>query len=634
MNQAAAPVREQVEVEQLRMVWTHVRLGVLVATGFAVVLALALRGVVASTALVDGWLVLKVGISVFRVLQGLRFAARASPGRHWPTWTLAALIVDGAVWGAAGLYVITTAPWPQASFFVAVLACLSCVATFGLQISARFTAGYAVPILAPAIIGLFLRDELFGQLGGIGLLLLLGLQLATAARTQARIEEGIQLRLQAESLAVEKAEALKLAMRQSSVRLQFLANISHELRTPLQGILGMARLLHPAMKDPVLTRRVDLIESSGTHLLSLINDLLDLSRIDAGSFMIRPERHDLNAQIEQLAGIYAMRCEEKGLSFEVHAPLPTPCWVMVDPARFKQVLHNLLGNAVKFTRHGGVSLHITRDEVNGLVHADVRDTGPGIPPAELERIFEAFQQSKEASAVHMAEGAGLGLTIARDLARAMGGDVTASSQPGLGTTLHFTCVLPGTTAPAPGAVTGTGPVPDKAASPQPSVAATSLPRHCLALLAEDNDINALVAMNFLEIIGVDTERVKDGAEALRQATRAERRPDIVLMDCQMPMMSGPEAARQIRVYECAQGLPRVPILALTATASDAERQDCLDAGMDDFLAKPCTLEDLSHAILHWTADDRLTRADAPQAPPRAAGPHAEPTAATARSTPP
>lgn len=612
---AASPLDEdQMEEEQLRMAWLHARLAIFMAAVFAMILAVALRGKIASPLLMDIWLVARVGTSLFRIGQGWVFIRQAHHGPGWTRGTLLALAVDGAIWGLAGLYVVLTAPWPLASFFSAVLACIACVATFGLQVSTRFTGSYVLPILAPTALGLFLRGELYGHLGGFGMLMLLGLQLATAIRTEQRARESLVLRLQAEALAQDKAEALKIATRQSAVRTQFLANISHELRTPLHGILGISRLLRTALsKEPALTRRVELIESSGTHLLSLINDLLDLSRIDAGQFLIRPERHDLAAQVEQVASIYAARCEDKGLRFILADHLPTPCWVMVDPARFRQVLHNLLGNAVKFTQEGSVTFTITRDTTTGIVRAEVRDTGPGIAQHDLSKVFEAFKQSDSSAMVQSTEGAGLGLTIARDIARAMKGDVMAYSAPGEGATLVFTAHMPATEAPAP-VTTPSG------AMAQTPHDVSGMSRHCLALLAEDNDINALVAMNFLEIIGVDTERVKDGSEAVREGLRSPQRPDIILMDCQMPVMNGHDATREIRSKEHAMGLNRVPIVALTATASDRERQDCLDAGMDDFLAKPCSLEDLSRVIAHWTGPGAitLTPAGAAAAPQREA----------------
>ncbi|MGE5451089.1 MAG: hybrid sensor histidine kinase/response regulator, partial [Acidobacteriota bacterium] len=512
--------------------------------------------------------------------------------------TLMALVVDAGVWGLAGLYVAVSAPWPLASFVIAVLACISCVATFGLQVSAIYTAGYTIPILAPTALGMVLRGEAVGELGGLGLVLLLGLQVATAMQSERRLMDSVRLRIQAEALAKEKEEALKTAMRQSAVKTQFLANMSHELRTPLHGILGMARLLRMNIQEPTLAQRIELIQSSGTHLLGLINDLLDISRIEAGQFMLRSERYDLCAQVAQLVGVYAMRAEDKGLSFDTDLQLPPNCWVQGDPARFRQVLHNLLGNALKFTPRGGIALSIQWDEATGLMRARVRDTGIGIGEEERDHIFKAFHQSEIGAGADSSEGVGLGLTIARDIARAMGGDVTADSHLGSGTTMTFTALLP--SAPADrGAEPSASSAPPAPASPLSTQSPAKAQRLGLVLMAEDNDINALVASNYLELIGTDTERVKDGQEAVRQALRTVQRPDLILMDCDMPVMSGYEATRMIREQEQERGLPRIPIVALTATAGDAERQDCMAAGMDDFLSKPCDLEALTRTIERW-----------------------------------
>lgn len=597
-NGQAHRVSHQVETEQLQMIWAHARIGVVVASAFAIALGLSLRGQAAPAGLVDAWLASKLLISALRIAQGSVYARQpqASRIKHWSHGTLLALVLDALVWGAAGLYVSVLSPEPLPSFFAAALACITCVATFGLQVSARFTAGYAAPILAPIALGMMLKGDPLSELGGLGLWLLLGLQVATARRSERRVVEGIELRLHAEALAHEKEEALKTAVRQSAVKTQFLANISHELRTPLQGILGMSKLLQLSEQDPTALRRIELIESSGTHLLALINDLLDISRIEAGQFAIRHERFDLSIQLEQLAGIYAMRAEDKGLQFKMQGRLPSPCWVMGDPARFRQVLHNLLGNAIKFTQKGDVRLLIDWDSVSGLVRAEVRDSGCGIPPSDLCKIFEAFHQSTNNSAEQAAQGAGLGLTIARDIARAMKGDITASSVIGKGTTMVFTACMPDATDT------------QVKQAPVATQEAFQGSRHCRVLLAEDNEINALVAMNFLEIIGVDAERVQHGAEALSRALTADQRPDMVLMDCHMPMLNGYEATRMIRLKERELGLKRIPIIALTATATDAERQDCLDAGMDDFLSKPCTLEDLGRVIKQWH-DDGLKRPD-------------------------
>ena len=595
-------LRGGVADEQLGMVLGHTRLGTLVATAFAVFLALQLRGVALPNAVVDGWLLIKLAVAGYRIFQGIRYERLGRPaGAAWRNSTDAWLVVDATVWGVAGFALMSQAI-PLASLVGAVMACVSCVATFGLQFSKRSTAAYVVPILAPTALGLLLRADDFGWIGGMGLLMLLGLQLATALASEQRLVDGLLLRLRAQALAVEKDEALKLALRQSAVKTQFLGNISHELRTPLHGILGLARLLHLEAHDSAVARRVELIESSGTHLLGLINDLLDISRLEAGQFAMRSERFELVAQIETLAAIYAVRAEDKGLGFELNLRIEPPCWVAGDPARLRQVLHNLLGNAVKFTQRGSIALSVSREPGGGLVSAEVSDTGPGIKPEDLVHIFEAFRQSGGATARPF-EGAGLGLTIARDIARAMGGDIVVSSTEGTGSRLLFSAKLPAAPIPEP---VRAGPVGAERSS---TVTAPAPPRPRQVLIAEDDEVNALIALAYLAHFGMQAERVHDGMQAVRHALREVNRPDLVLMDCRMPAMDGLAATREIRAQERTLGLPRVPVIALTATASDTDRQQCLDAGMDDFLSKPYTREALNDVLNRW----------APQTAPAPAG---------------
>lgn len=579
-------VRDTIADEQLRMVWSHASVGTLVATAFAMLLALQLRGDVAPTYVVDAWLVLKLGVSGYRMVQAHHYRRLGFPGgRRWRRLTDGLLALDGAVWGSAGLLLVSTSI-PMASLIGAVLACVSCVATFGLQISTRATACYVLPNLAPTALALLLRGDEVGSIGGIGLLMLLGLLLLTARRSERRLVEGELLRLQTQALAAEKDDALKLALRQSAVKTQFLANMSHELRTPLHGILGLARLLHLEVNDTAVMRRVELIEASGTHLLSLINDLLDISRIEAGRFAMRNEKFDLALQVDHVAGVYAVRAEDKGLCFTQALNLERPCWVIGDPSRLRQVLHNLLGNAVKFTQSGGVSLTVSRDGSTDLVAAEVRDSGSGIEPADLAHIFEAFRQTGNAAARPF-EGAGLGLAIARDIAQAMGGDICAQSTVGAGTCMRFTANLPATS-PA-----------GHEASAERAALTVDLGKYCQVLIAEDDDVNALIATSFLERAGMQVERVLDGREAVRHALREVSRPDLILMDCRMPTMDGFAATRQIRAQEQTLGLPRVPVVALTATVADLDRQQCLDAGMDDFLSKPFTSDELALVVDRW-----------------------------------
>ena len=573
------------------MVLGHTRLGTLVATAFAIFMALQLRGVAVPAWLVDGWLVVKIGVAAARIYLSVRHDRLGRPGgTSWSRTTDAWLLADGIVWGAAG-FVLVSAPVPLAALVSAVMACVSCVATFGLQFSKRSTAAYVAPILALTALGLLPRGDELGTIGGTGLLMLLGLLLATSVASEKRLVDVLMLRLRAQALSVEKDEALKLALRQSAVKTQFISNVSHELRTPLHGILGVARLLHLEAKDNAVARRLELIESSGTHLLGLINDLLDISRIEAGQFAMRSERFELGAVVQNLAELYTVRATEKGLGFTLTLQLDQPCWVTGDPARVRQVLHNLLGNAVKFTQQGSITLTLMRDAESGRLSAEVQDTGPGIEASELVHVFEAFRQVGGAASRPF-EGTGLGLTIARDIAQAMDGDISIRSTVGIGTCALFTALLPDATPPEAAA---------ELAEPRQLANATGSP--CRVLIAEDDDVNAVIATAYLEHIGLVAERVRDGRQAVRHALRDIDRPDLVLMDCRMPTMDGMAATREIRSQERSLGLPRVPVIALTATTSDINRQLCLNAGMDDFMSKPYTREDLLGVLQRWTQRD-------------------------------
>ena len=541
--------------------------------------------------LVDGWLVVKIGVAAVRIYLSVRYDRLGRPGgTSWSRTTDAWLLADGIVWGAAA-FMLVSAPVPLAALVSAVMACVSCVATFGLQFSKRSTAAYVAPILTLTALGLLPRGDELGTIGGTGLLMLLGLLLATSVASEKRLVDMLMLRLRAQALSVEKDEALKLALRQSAVKTQFISNVSHELRTPLHGILGVTRLLHLEAKDGAVKRRLDLIESSGTHLLGLINDLLDISRIEAGQFAMRSERFELGAVVQNLAELYTVRATERGLGFTLTLQLDQPCWVTGDPARLRQVLHNLLGNAVKFTQQGSITLTLMRDAGTGRLSAEVQDTGPGIEASELVHVFEAFRQVGGAASRPF-EGTGLGLTIARDIAQAMGGDISIRSTVGVGTCALFTALLPDAAPPEVAA---------EPAAPQQLTNASGSP--CRVLIAEDDDVNAVIATAYLEHIGLIAERVRDGRQAVRHALRDVDRPDLVLMDCRMPTMDGMAATREIRAQERSLGLPRLPVIALTATTSDINRQLCVNAGMDDFMSKPYTREDLLRVLQRWTQRD-------------------------------
>jgi len=568
--------------EQLRMVFAHATVGTVVATVFALVLASHLSALVPRVQLLV-WVALKVGVALARILFAHLYRLRGRPvGSRWQHWTVALLAVDGAVWGLGGAWLMGS-DTQTVAVVAASLTGVASIATFGLQVLFAAAAAYAVPMIAPTALALLARGDEFGLFVGVGLLLFLGLMLSTAKRSEKRLAEVFLLRFLTDRIAAERAEALALARRQSAVKSQFLATMSHEFRTPLHGILGLTRLTRAEHDDPALQHRLGLIEHSGEHLLRLINDLLDVSRIEAGRVELREATFDVGAELDELADVYMVRCDEKGLAFTARIELPRPCWVRGDATRLRQVLHNLLGNAIKFTERGGVELHAGR-RADGAMAFRVIDSGAGIAPDDLPHIFDAFWQASEVQATRGA-GTGLGLNIALEISHAMGGDLRCNSELGSGS--QFELLLPLPIAPAP-------------AEPAPDIDA-ALDRHgalvhSRVLLAEDNDVNALLIDAILTRRGCEVTRVANGVDAVRRAMGDGARPDVVLMDSQMPVMDGLDAARRIRVLELAQGLPRVPIVALTANTAEDDRLQCQQAGMDYFVGKPFTEAELVGAL--------------------------------------
>jgi len=462
--------------------------------------------------------------------------------------------------------------------------------TFMLNLDACAARVFMLPMLVPNAVVLLAQYGSTGLFGGVALLAFVAILLKETGRAQRRIDELLTLRFTTEQVSQERAEALELAQHHSEAKSRFLATMSHEMRTPLHGMLGLTRLLREDERRPEVIERLSLIERSGEHLLSVINDVLDTSRIESDRVRIEQHAFDLMAVIHDVAGVTRVPAQAKGLRLVVESSLPHRHEVLGDAARVRQVLHNLLGNAVKFTDQGQICLRVRRVPDSQLVAVEVQDTGIGIPAHELPHIFEAFHQV-ENSMERRHGGTGLGLTISQKLCRAMGGDLRCESAPGVGSTFVAMMSLP----EAPSV-----PVHESDEARLAPLAASS---HAspglsgpfgLALLVEDNAVNAMVAEASLKQFGVAVQLAEDGPAAL--VWLAEHEPDVVLLDCQMPGMDGYEVASRIRELEARTGRRRVPIVALTANAHPQARAHCLAAGMDDHLGKPFHRHDLARVL--------------------------------------
>jgi signal transduction histidine kinase/ActR/RegA family two-component response regulator len=410
-----------------------------------------------------------------------------------------------------------------------------------------------------------------------------------ATTLEARIEERTR-DLEAAKTAAEAADRAKSA---------FLAQMSHEIRTPMNGVLGMADALSRTRLDEAQARMLAVIQDSGDTLLVLLNDVLDLAKIEAGKLELESVDFSLSEIIRSTEAMFTPRAHQKGISFAVNGSEACQIWCKGDPTRIKQIFYNLISNAVKFTHQGSVMVELRATQV-GVDRYDVAfsvtDTGIGIAPEVQARLFQRFSQA-ETNTNRKFGGTGLGLAICKELAAMMGGQVHLESQVGRGSTFRFAVSL------------AKGHAPERTMASQfedTRGQEASEGAQLRVLAAEDNAHNRLVLQMLLEQVGIEPVFAENGQIAVDLWSQGHF--DLILMDVQMPVMSGPEATSVIRALESEQKRPRTPIIALTANAMTHHVQECLAAGMDAHVAKPIRPEVLFAAIEHALAEGDPTEA--------------------------